>query len=223
MKQKLIVFALLLTLGTLQLNAQPKHRHHAVAAVVDSTAAAPADEGVEAYSDTTSLADNDAQADYEDETVTVPTTRVSHNPDDYDDPISWLESFKNVSLGFGGIMLAILIVLLVLLLVFSPIIIIAIILRYLIRRHNDQVTLAEKAMETGTPIPDELMPVDKQSDEYLRRRGIRNICIGVGMAIMFGIWDASMLEGVGFLVLCYGIGQVLIAHSSQKRNKDLKE
>ena len=224
MKQKLILFALLLTLGTVQLNAQPKHRHHAVAAVVDSSATAtPDDEGIEAYSDTTSLAADDAQADYDDEPVTTTNTRVSHNPDDYDDPISWLESFTTVSLGFGGIMLAILVVLLVFLVLLSPIIIIAIVLRYMIRRHNDQVTLAEKAMETGTPIPDELMPVDKQSDDYLRRRGIRNICIGIGMAIMFGIWDASMLEGVGFLVLCYGIGQVLIARSSQKRNNDLKD
>ena len=49
------------------------------------------------------------------------------------------------------------------------------------------------------------------------------IVMCLGMAIMFGIWDASMLEGVGFLVLCYGIGQVLIARSSQKRNNDLKD
>lgn len=225
MKEKLILFALLLTLGTVQIDAQPKHRHHAVAtATIDSTASADQpDEGVEAYSDTTSLASDDAQADYEDETVTTNVTRVSHNPDDYDDPISWLESFTKVSLGFGGILIAILVVLFVFVLLFSPIIIVVLVMRYLVRRHNDQVTLAEKAMETGTPIPDELMPVDRQSDEYLRRRGIRNIWIGIGMAIMFGIWDADMLTGVGFLVLCYGIGQVLIARSSQKKNKNLQE
>ena len=75
-------------------------------------------------------------------------------------------------------------------------------------------------METGQPLPEELMPVDKQSDDYLRRRGIRNIWIGIGMMVMFGIWDADMLTGVGALVLCYGIGQVFIARSSQKKDNN---
>ena len=220
MKQKLILFALMIALGTVQLGAQPKHRHHAVVVVVDKdTIADAADEGIEVYSDTTSLADDDTQVDYEDTTVPS-TTRVSHNPDDYDDPISWLESFKTVSLGFGGIMLAILGVLLVFLLLFSPIIVIALVLRYIVRRHNDQVTLAEKAMETGAPIPEELMPIDKQSYEYLRRRGIRNIWIGIGLIVMFSFWDADMLQGLGALVLCYGIGQMLIVRSSRKKNNN---
>jgi len=221
MKQKLILFALLLTLGTVQLDAQPKHRHHAVTTQVDTAAVAAdanaADEGIEAYSDTTSAA-NDAQADYEDQNVT--TTNVSHNPDDYDDPISWLESFENVSLGFGGIMVAILVILLIILFFLAPFIILALVLRYMVRRHNDRVTLAEKAMETGQPIPEELMPVDKQSDEFLRSRGIRNIWIGIGLIVMFAFWDSAMLQGVGALVLCYGIGQILIARSSKKKNQD---
>ena len=102
----------------------------------------------------------------------------------------------------------------------APFIIIILVLRYLVREHNDRVTLAEKAMETGQPIPDELMAVDKQSDEYLHRRGIRNIWIGIGMALMFGIWGSDMLTGIGLLVLCYGIGQIMIARSSTKKNRD---
>ncbi|MCR5131402.1 MAG: DUF6249 domain-containing protein [Prevotella sp.] len=225
MKQKLILFALLLTMGTVQLDAQPKHRHHATTTVKADTTAVAADanatdEGIEAFSDTTSIAD-DAQANYDDESVT--TTTVSHNPDDYDDPISWLESFENVSLGFGGIMVAILVILVLLLFALAPFIILALVLRYMVRRHNDQVTLAEKAMETGQPIPEELMPVDKQSDEFLRSRGIRNIWIGIGLIVMFGFWDSAMLQGVGALVLCYGIGQMLIARSTKKKNQDLRD
>ena len=218
MKQKILIFALMFVLGTAAV-AQPKHRHHAVAdttAVVTNAAAnANVDEGVEAFSDTTSIAEEDA---------TVPHVYVDDDFDfeDFEDMPGWLRSLLGGSVGViggtFGIIVAILAILFVLLILLGPFIIIILILRYLIRQHNDRVTLASKAMESGQPIPEELMPVDKQSDEYLRRRGIRNIWIGIGMAIMFGFWDADLLTGVGFLVLCYGIGQVFIARSSKKKN-----
>lgn len=217
MKQKILIFALMFVLGTAAV-AQPKHRHHAVAdttAVVTNAAAnANADEGVEAFSDTTSVAEENA---------TVPRVYVDDDFDfddfeDFEDMPRWLRSLLGGSVGvFGGVFLILMLVFAVLL-ALAPFVALVLILRYLIRQHNDRVTLASKAMESGQPIPEELMPVDKQSDEYLRRRGIRNIWIGIGMAIMFGIWDADMLTGVGFLVLCYGIGQVIIARSSKKKN-----
>ena len=222
MKQKILIFALMFVLGTAAV-AQPKHRHHAVAdttAVVTNAAAnANADEGVEAFSDTTSIAEENA---------TVPHVYVDDDFDDMDDfdeffddfedMPGWLRSLLGGSIGvFGGIFIILMLIIAVLL-ALAPFVALVLILRYLIRQHNDRVTLASKAMESGQPIPEELMPVDKQSDEYLRRRGIRNIWIGIGMAIMFGFWDADLLTGVGFLVLCYGIGQVFIARSSKKKN-----
>lgn len=223
MKQKLMIFALMIALGTTAV-AQPKHRHHAVAdtaAVVNNDAAtaadkANADEAIEAFSDTTSVAE---------ENSTVPRVYVDDDDfdfDDFEDMPRWLPSFLGGSVGiFGGVFLILMLVFAVLL-ALAPFIAIVLILRYLIRQHNDRVALASKAMETGQPLPEELMPVDKQSDDYLRRRGIRNIWIGIGMMVMFGIWDADMLTGVGALVLCYGIGQVFIARSSQKK-KDNNE
>ncbi|MBR5441066.1 MAG: hypothetical protein IKV37_05905 [Prevotella sp.] len=217
MKQKILIFALMFIMGTAAV-AQPKHRHHAVAdttAVVTNAAAnANVDEGVEAFSDTTSIAEENA---------TVPRVYVDDDFDfddfeDFEDMPGWLRSLLGGSIGvFGGIFIILMLIIAVLL-ALAPFVALVLILRYLIRQHNDRVTLASKAMESGQPIPEELMPVDKQSDEYLRRRGIRNIWIGIGMAIMFGIWDADMLTGVGFLVLCYGIGQVFIARSSKKKN-----
>lgn len=227
----MMIFALMIVLGTTAV-AQPKHRHHAVtdstAVVKNDVATAKADEGIEAFSDTTALAESDfSKAD----TVTYRTARhrVYVNDDDFDiefddfeDMPEWLVKLLGGSVGlFGGIFLILMLVIAVLL-ALAPFIAIVLIMRYLIRQHNDRVALASKAMETGQPLPEELMPVDKQSDEYLRRRGIRNIWIGIGMMIMFGIWDADMLTGVGALVLCYGIGQVFIARSSQKK-KDNNE
>ena len=217
MKQKILIFALMFVLGTAAV-AQPKHRHHAVAdttAVVTNAAAnANADEGVEAFSDTTSIAEENA---------TVPHVYVDDDFDfddfeDFEDMPRWLRSLLGGSVGVIGGTFIILMLIIAGLLALAPFVALVLILRYLIRQHNDRVTLASKAMESGQPIPEELMPVDKQSDEYLRRRGIRNIWIGIGMAIMFGFWDADLLTGVGFLVLCYGIGQVFIARSSKKKN-----
>ena len=220
MKQKILIFALMFIMGTAAV-AQSKHRHHAVTdstAVVTNAAAtqaanANADEGIEAFSDTTSVVEEDA---------TVPRVYVDDDDfdfDDFEDMPGWLP-MKFIA-GFGGVFLILMFVFAILL-ALAPFIAIVLILRYLIRQHNDRVALASKAMETGQPLPEELMPVDKQSDDYLRRRGIRNIWIGIGMMIMFGIWGADMLTGVGALVLCYGIGQVFIARSSQKK-KDNNE
>lgn len=215
-----MIFALMIALGTTAV-AQPKHRHHAVAdtaAVVNNDAAtaadkANADEAIEAFSDTTSVAVGNS---------TVPRVYVDDDfdfvSDDFEDMPDWLLKLLGGSIGI----FAFLTIFFGILIVLVPFILAILVMRYLVRRHNDRVALASKAMETGQPLPEELMPVDKQSDDYLRRRGIRNIWIGIGMMVMFGIWDADMLTGVGALVLCYGIGQVFIARSSQKK-KDNNE
>ena len=214
MKQKLLIFVLMMTLGTMVVNAQPKHRHHAVAAQTAVAADTTAKDEIEAFSDTTSVAE---------ENSTVPRVYVDDEfdfvSDNFEDIPDWLVNFLGGSLGVVGGIFLILMLIIAVFLALAPFIAIVLILRYLIRRHNDRVMLAQKAMETGQPIPEELVPTDKQSDEYLRRRGIRNIWIGIGMGMMFGIWGADMLTGVGVLVLCYGIGQVMIARSSRKKNE----
>lgn len=214
MKQKLLIFVLMMTLGTMVVNAQPKHRHHAVATQTAVAADTTAKDEIEAFSDTTSVAE---------ENSTVPRVYVDDDfdfvSDDFEHIPDWLVNFLGGSVGVVGGIFLILMLIIAVFLALAPFIAIVLIMRYLIRRHNDRVMLAQKAMETGQPIPEELVSTDKQSDEYLRRRGIRNIWIGIGMGMMFGIWGADMLTGVGVLVLCYGIGQVMIARSSRKKNE----
>lgn len=214
MKQKLLIFVLMMTLGTMVVNAQPKHRHHAVAAQAAVAADTTAKDEIEAFSDTTSVvAEEDYSAD--EDMVSPPVSFDFDDFDDFNNMPEWVLKLVGGSIGMLGILAAIFTIFVLLL----PFIVAVLVLRYLVRRHNDRVMLAQKAMETGQPIPEELMPTDKQSDEYLRRRGIRNIWIGIGIAMMFGIWGADMLTGVGVLVLCYGIGQVMIARSSRKKNE----
>ncbi len=88
-------------------------------------------------------------------------------------------------------------------------------IRYFINRHNNRVSLAEKAMETGQPIPDEVKSEPAYSPDYYWKKGIKNVAIGLGMAIMFSIWDADVLAGIGALVACWGAGQMIIAKTTK--------
>ena len=210
MKQYLAALALMLTFSVSTVNAAPKHRHHQPTAVdVNKNQAADpaAEEGIEAYSDNTSFADSAGQTVV---TQPAPIHRVSYDPDDYDDPISFWSN--TIGWGVGGVLLASLILLIVALFLLAPLIILALILRYFIKRHNDRVTLAEKAMESGQQIPESMKPVDKQSDEYLWKRGVKNAAIGAGLIIMFWFWGSDALAGIGALVLCFGLGQMFLGH-----------
>ncbi len=216
MKQTLIALALMLTLSATQMDAAPKHRHHAPVTVVNKDTVRQ-DGGVEAFSDTTSVPVDETQ----DSIIEESRSRHYGMDIDIDGDDFGIPGLKGVLTTGGGIALAILIVVVVFLFLLLPFIVILLVLRYLIKRHNDRVALAEKAMESGQAVPEAMKPVDKQSNDYLYRRGIRNIAIGVGLFIMFYIWGSSTLAGVGALIGCYGLGQLAISRSSKKQdNKD---
>lgn len=202
---KKILLAIMLTLATgtttFSLAASgPKHRYQ--------------QQGVEAFSDTTSIdtavsnayAGDDAayggdDDDDEDKSFSV------YSPSRYSDPFDY---FGNL---FGKGVLAVVIILCVLfglLFIFAPFVIIFLIIRYCIRRHDDNVRLAEKAMESGQPIPDEVKDFGMRSNDYLVKRGLRNAFFGAGLCAMFSIWDADFLAGIGALVFFYGAGQTVI-------------
>lgn len=68
-------------------------------------------------------------------------------------------------------------------------------------------SLAQKAIETGQPIPENLCGKQAVPAADLWRTGIRNVSIGAGLVLMFAIWGSAFLVGIGALVLCYGVGQ----------------
>ena len=97
-----------------------------------------------------------------------------------------------------------------LLFVLAPLIVCILLIRYLVRRHNDRIKLAEMAMEKGINVPENDRPIDKQSDEYLVKRGLRNVFLGAGLCAMFSWWNVDFLAGIGALIVFYGLGQTLI-------------
>lgn len=202
-------------------SSAPKHRYHPTTQQVDQQnpqdkaadgktasaeqkASAQDDGPLEAYSDTAcaDTAINDA-CDYDD-------TRAYHSKyslENYDDPFDFIGSV------FGSGMLGVVVIFCVifgLLFILAPLIVFILLIRYLVRRHNDRIKLAEMAMEKGINVPESDRPIDKQSDEYLVKRGLRNAFLGAGLCAMFAWWEADFLAGIGALVFFYGLGQTLI-------------
>lgn len=204
MKKILLSMALLLTLGSSATVSAQRHRHTPRTETVAKDSAKSKDEGIEAFSDTSSVATADSAA-YD---TTVPATDSdSFDQGDFDNPFSWFAHLSSTN--FAGVAF-IIVVLLTFILLLMPLIIVLLIIRYLIKRHNDRVHLAEKAMETGQMLNDEDMPLSKKSPEYMWQRGIKNVSIGLGLMVFFWFLGAESLAGIGGLVACLGAGQMFM-------------
>lgn len=214
MKKLLFTLSLLTLLSTAPVMGQGKHRHHPHTEQVAEAADSLDDENV-AYSDT-------ASADAEEfQPTVVSQTDEPRDPlsmRNYDNPFSFFVALFSV--GVGGIILALLIILFVFMIIFGPFILLFMLIRYFIRRHDDRVALAEKAMEAGNVVPERMKPIDRQGDEYMWKRGVKNSAIGFGLMVMFSFWNADALVGIGALVLCIGIGQMVIARTTTSRKHD---
>lgn len=222
MKKSILAFILFMSLGTASVSmasSAPKHRYQptvtqqqvdksSIHKQSDKQTVAPDDEdedAIEAYSDTVSTDSvTDEPQDYN---WQPPKPHSEYSLSNYDDPFDFLGSL----FGKGTLFVIMLIgCLLFLLVVLAPLIIIYLIVRYLMRRHNDRIKLAEMAMEKGINVPEGERPIDKQSDEYLVKRGLRNAFLGLGLCAMFTIWNAEFLAGLGALIFFYGLGQTVI-------------
>lgn len=222
MKKTIISMAMLLTLSATVPALAQKHRHTPRTQMVDkqkdtkADAASQEDEGVEAYSDTTST-DNDNAS------VTNMPGWNSQNVDDTNDldPSHFDDPFSRIShrftTAFGGF-LGTIIILASLVFLFMPLIIVLLIIRYFVRRHKDRVRLAEMAMEKGVPLTEEQAPLLNSRAQYMWRRGVKNTSIGVGLMIFFWCLGAKPLVGIGGLVACIGLGQMFMV----KYNYDSK-
>lgn len=206
MKKILFSLVAIMLLGSAVPMEAQRHRHTPRTTVVDDT---KDDNGIEAYSDTSSTAE---QLDTADCSTTADADDINDSnrfdPSRFSDPFSWF-AFLGTS-GFVGILLTILLLGVGLLFLFMPLIIVLLIMRYMVRRHNDRVRLAEKAMEQGQPISEGEMPLNKKSPDYLWRRGVRNVSIGAGLALFFWFLGADPLVGIGLLVACLGLGQMFM-------------
>ena len=219
MKHLLGLVALFCVITLSPVMAQGKHRHHA-AIEQKADAQDDKDENV-AYSDTTSTAFGNAAdtdvADDDNDTAGYTYTMSSNplNMDHFDNPLAFFVALFGA--GFGGIMLALLILLVILLVFLSPLIVVYLIYRLLKSLHNDKVRLTEKAIASGRPIAkSSSTTVYGSTDQELWNKGVKNVALGLGLIMLFGFWGAYALCGIGALIMCLGIGKMVIARTSVK-------
>ena len=220
MKHLLGLVALFCVITLSPVMAQGKHRHHA-AIEQKADAQDDKDENV-AYSDTTSTAfgnaaDTDVAADDDNDTAGYTYTMSSNplNMDHFDNPFAFFVALFGA--GFGGIVLALFILLIILLVFLSPLIVVYIIYRFLKRLYSDKVRLAEKAIASGSPMAKSASTtVMGSADQELWSKGVKNVALGLGLIILFAFWGAQALCGIGALIMCLGIGKMVIARTSIK-------
>ena len=92
-----------------------------------------------------------------------------------------------------------------------------IIYRFLKRLYSDKVRLTEKAIASGRPMAKSTnTTVMGSADQELWSKGVKNVALGLGLIMLFGFWGAQALCGIGALIMCLGIGKMVIARTNVK-------
>ena len=212
MKQYLIAIALMLALSLNAEAASQKHRHTARTEQVDSTK--DNQDAIEAFSDTTSSSKEDAEDDQ----------YITHRHRTTYSTSSDVRELKEVMESVGGIfgpMLAVGIVAFVVIFFLLPLLIIVTIIYFVNKNRKERYKLAQMAIQNGQPIPDEIL---KDNDgnfltsEY--QSGIRQMFVGVGLAIFLGIILGELGIGIGALVFFIGLGKWFVARQSRNTGND---
>ena len=198
MKQLLMTIAMVLALGMNVEAAAQKHRHTPRTEQVDSTKAKDA---IEAFSDTTAI-DEEAEDD------SYVTRSVTYSSKD-------AQELKEVMDAVGGTFFLL-----------APLLIILVVFYFVNKNRKERYKLAQMAIQNGQPIPDEVLkgntPNTKEdSNDYTA--GLRQIFLGIGLAIFLGIVAGKIGFGIGALVFCIGLGKVVIAKMSGANSDPLND
>ena len=214
---KKILFVALLAFGCASMTMAFPHKHRRVPRqeMVDKQAKAAQEKGVEAYSDTTGGA-----KDEPDSLLAAATGQAGKQhvvTDDLDDDFGsnflsrMFSDRQTVNALFAAFLLCILFVM--------PFVVIIMLIRYFIKRHNDNVLLAEKAIEKGYPLSS--LPTAGKWNVYYNQKqwekGVRQIFVGAGLMVLALCLSNAALFGVGALVIFMGIGQLVIRRGVQKQ------
>ena len=211
MKKYLIVIAMVLSLSMNADAAAQKHRHTPRTEQVDSTKNKK--EAIEAYSDTTDAAAEDAE---DDQYITYRhgTTYSSNDA----------RELKEVMDVVGGGLIPSMItgvVAIIVIFLLAPLLIIITIFYFVNKNRRERYKLAQMAMQNGQPIPDELLKEQTRSMESsVYQAGIRQMFTGVGLAIFLGIIIGKIGIGIGALVFFIGLGKWFISRQDRIDRND---
>lgn len=229
-------------------SAAQQHRHTPRTTVVDdkgkqqasadSAAAAKAasqGETTVAYSDTTL-----ATVDEEWEDDSQPSAYSQYYRHELTDNQAFAERMFDKISESGKYLVAIIFIIFI----GAPLILLLMIFYFINRNRQDKIRLAEMALKHGQPIPgtervvyrdaqpkeETRAPQSKASflqrsdnytyDEDLRAKGIKHIAIGLGLMVCcLAFWNNDFIGGIGFLVACFGGGQLFMAKKEKQAER----
>ena len=212
MKKYLIAIAMVLTLGMNAEATAQKHRHTPRTEQVDSTK--NNQNAIDAFSDTTSIADAE---DAEDDQYIGRRHSVTYSTND-------AQELKEVMETVGGAVapwMVVSIVSIVVIFLLAPLLIIFTIFYFVNRNRKERYKLAQMAIENGQPIPDDIL---KDTDSRILttqyQAGIRQMFVGVGLAIFLGIIIGKLGIGIGALVFFIGLGKWFVSRQPGNNGND---
>jgi hypothetical protein len=104
----------------------------------------------------------------------------------------------------------------------APLLIIIVIFYFVNKNRKERYKLAQMAIQNGQPIPDDILKNQvtsaSQSNDY--QTGIRQMFLGVGLAIFLGIVAGKIGFGIGALVFFIGLGKWFIARQNGDTGND---
>ena len=205
MKKYLIAITMLLALGLNAEAASQKHRHSPRTEQVDSTK--DKQDAIEAFSDTTSAAE-----DAEDDQYITHRHRTTYSTSS--DVQELKEVMDSVGGLFGPMITGAIIFFIIILL--APLLIIIVIFYFVNKNRRERYKLAQMAIQNGQPIPDDILKnqVSSSSKSSDYQTGIRQMFLGVGLAIFLGIVAGKVGFGIGALVFFIGLGKWFIARQN---------
>lgn len=193
-----------------------KMKNHPISMIDKDTA------GVVAYSDTTSLA-NDSIA-FDSLANGSSYSRTVHFSLDEQDISRLMGPLKDlIGIGVLGVFVAIIAIVAMIFLSILPFVFFGLVVYLIVKNHNDKQRLARAALMSGRPIPQNLVKEVVETDDEMWRRGLKNVFLGLGIAVLCYCLGANSLAGIGWLLLICGVGQAVIAKtSSRKKNNNVE-
>jgi len=201
MKKQLITTTLLLTLAATVPTITMAQQQTQSQELVDSME--QTDE-LEAYSDTTDTTSYDI-------TVVSPGHRMGGftNSNMLNDIFDGVGEQNFIWMIFAMIFL-------VLILVVAPIVIFVILLYFIFRNRKQKMKLAEMAMQNGQPIPDQLLEDQKEDNNVLWQKGMRQTFLGIGLMFFLGYTAGEVGFGIGALITAIGVGKLIIVKTEKR-------
>lgn len=208
MKQLLISIAMVLTLSMNAEASAQKHRHSPRTEQVDSSKSKK--DAIEAFSDTTA-------EDAEDDKYISYRRSTSYSRRDAEDVKQVLEGVS--SMVDSGMIIGIIAIVIIFLI--APLLIIITIFYFVNKNRRERYKLAQMAIQNGQQIPDDILKEKEDDwDKNDYQSGMRQIFLGVGLAIFLGIVAGKIGFGIGALVFFIGLGKVFIARRSDQPRND---